>query len=306
MSRAKRWCFTIFGVEKDEFKEKIVEDEYLKGICAEETCPNTGRKHLQGFMYFKKRQRFSVIRLMFEKWHIEVAKGSDDENYKYCTKEDGDPYIWGDWRVAGQGCRVGEDIVEMLDDGEPICVVMRTHTDVWMKNFRAIDRMQELIEKEKSKSRKFREVEVIVIFGACGVGKTRYVVEKEDDLYICDMVDDGWWDGYENEEAILFDDFYGGVKYSKMLRYLDGYNMRLNVKGKSCQANWKRVYITSNEPPEMWYHGMNQETKALLRRIDQRIDLGRGDPGTEVAGNTGAATFNLRDFCDANQGTTTS
>lgn len=300
MSRAKRWSFTGYGVEKENFMDLIVVDDYVKGICGEETCPTTGRKHLQGFMYFKKRQRFSVLQKKFEGFHLEVARGTDEDNWKYCSKEDKDPLTWGDWRKGGQGQRVCDDIIDMLDEGEKMVTIMRTHTKTWMKNFRAIDRMQEMIQKEKSQLRKFREVEVFVIWGPAGSGKTRSVVEKEDDLYICDMVGDGWWDGYENEKAILFDDFYGGVQYGKMLRYLDGYNVRLNVKGKSCQANWERVYITSNEPPEQWYAGIGNEKDALLRRITDVTFL--GDGGTEVAGNTGTATnaYSIREICDAN------
>lgn len=56
-------------------------------IVGDETCPDTGKKHLQGFVHFKKKLRFGQLKKMLPSAHIEAANGSDKENETYCSKE---------------------------------------------------------------------------------------------------------------------------------------------------------------------------------------------------------------------------
>ena len=49
----------------------------------------TGTEHIQGYVRFKNRRKFSVV----QQWlphgaHIEKARGSEQQNKDYCTKED--------------------------------------------------------------------------------------------------------------------------------------------------------------------------------------------------------------------------
>ncbi len=74
-------------------------------------------------------------------------------------------------------------------------------------------------------------------------------------------------DGYNGQDAILFDDFYGGVMpYGSFLKCLDRYRFSVMVKGSSTLKKWKVVIITSNKPPNEWYpkYGL---TEALKRRF---------------------------------------
>jgi hypothetical protein len=115
----------------------------------------------------------------------------------------------------------------------------------------------------KVETRPFRQVEVIVHWGDAGTGKTKKPYEEG--AFIFDDYDNGWWDGYDGESVICLDDFYGGIKYSYLLRLLDGYQCRLKIKGGFTYAQWSKVYITSNKKPSEWYaQGM---TNALGRRI---------------------------------------
>lgn len=114
------------------------------------------------------------------------------------------------------------------------------------------------------------------------MGKTRFVYRDASDrslsLFALPCGDSGnqvWWDGYDGQTAILFDDFYGGVPYGSFLRYLDGYPVRLAVKGSFCHKAWTTVYITSNKPPECWYKkGL---TPALKRRITDCFIFGENE-----------------------------
>jgi len=52
-----------------------------------------GTYHLQGFVCFDNRKAFSTVKsLLGQRCHIEVARGTIQQNYDYCTKQDEDGY----------------------------------------------------------------------------------------------------------------------------------------------------------------------------------------------------------------------
>lgn len=76
-----------------------------------------------------------------------------------------------------------------------------------------------------------------------------------------------WFDGYEGQENVLFDDFHGGVfKLPYLLKLLDRYPMRVPVKGGFVQWKPRRIFITSNIDPDLWFSNANREHVAALNR----------------------------------------
>ncbi len=83
-----------------------------------------------------------------------------------------------------------------------------------------------------------------------------------------------WFDGYDNEPNVLFDDFAG--RMSKMpltllLQILDRYARQVEVKGSFVWWMPTNIAITSNFHPREWYDWTNREESynALCRRIHQ-------------------------------------
>jgi len=114
---------------------------------------------------------------------------------------------------------------------------------------------------------------VAVYWGPPGCGKSRKCREIDPDLYSVHPSTEGntvWFDGYQYEPTILFDDFYGGIKYEYLLQLLDGYPMRVQIKGGFVQRAWTRVLFTSNRRPIEWYGGT---AAALMRRITEVIEM---------------------------------
>lgn len=97
ISPAKRWCFTIFKFDEDNWRNQISSmfhmfDKYVIGL---EICPKTLNKHLQGFVEFKKKERpLTRFAKVFPGIHFEKTKGTVNDNIKYCSKE-------GDYIVQG-------------------------------------------------------------------------------------------------------------------------------------------------------------------------------------------------------------
>ena len=115
---------------------------------------------------------------------------------------------------------------------------------------------------------------VIVYWGAPGTGKTRLVYDTHDREQIYEVStprsgSEVWFDGYWGQEVILVDDFYGWLKWSFILKFLDRYPQKLPIKGGFTENLAKFVYFTSNQSPDDWYsYGDHKVESALFRRID--------------------------------------
>jgi len=91
-ARTRHWCFTINNWTEDteQLLGELGEDdgvEYL--VFGREVAPETGTRHLQGFVTFAARRRFDYVRRSFPGAHIEAARGTPYEAAEYC-KKDGD------------------------------------------------------------------------------------------------------------------------------------------------------------------------------------------------------------------------
>lgn len=149
-------------------------------------------------------------------------------------------------------------------------------------NFQQI-RIFELARVAYTPKRYFKP-EVIWVWGPTGSGKTRQVVENETDLWISGK-NLKWWQGYENQEATLFDDFRADFcTFHELLRILDRYPYTVEVKGGHRELNSKRMYITSCYPPGEVYR-TREDIEQLMRRCTEVRHVSNVC-GSEVGGNT--------------------
>ncbi len=217
-----------------------------------------------------------------------VRWSTRDQAQTYC-KKDNKFEEFGEW-IKGQGHRTDLAVTcQRLLDGEKLKDIATENPQQYCMYRNGLRDFAQWGEQEASK--KFRKVTVDVIWGDTGTGKTRQALygnglDRKATGYLLDAPEDGsrlWFDGYDREDTLVIDEFYGGIKYSKLLRILDGHQMRLPVKGSHTYAFWTKVIITSNKPPNEWYSfGL---TPALKRRIN--TINGQKDFCTEVLqGNT--------------------
>lgn len=273
MSKKRRYCFTINNPKHEiEFNENKM--EYL--IYQLEKGKKSGTFHYQG--YFRLINPLTIkscLKLFKDKPHLEECKGTEEQNIKYCTKSDSK--IDGPWefgKKAEQGKRV--DIIALRkaifdDNMTHRQLIMNDNLVVtYAKYIKFVDRC--MLFKNQELANTFREITTCCLIGPAGLGKTKYVFDNEgfNNVYtLTNASTELWFDGYDRQEVLLIDDFYGWIKYDFFLRLLDGWPCRLNIKGSSTFAVWKRVYITSNKPVESWYNF--GRTDAIDRRINSVI-----------------------------------
>lgn len=90
---------------------------------------------------------------------------------------------------------------------------------------------------------------IVILWGASGTGKTRTATEEFPDAYLLTKPNaDGnvWFDGYDGEDVVIIDEFYGWIKYDLLLRICDRYPLQVPVKGAMVQFKATTIVFTSN------------------------------------------------------------
>lgn len=273
------FCFTDFKEENIKKGYKTVFKEYndmIRGIAwGVETCPKTGKKHNQGFIQLYKQNRYSAIKKWINsKAHFEVLRGSIKDNKEYCSKE-------GKYTKLGMFVSRGyrSDLHNIKDDlmnGASLYDVMDKYTGDFVRYSSGIIKMKSLIDKKKGLN--WRNVDVKVLYGQAGTGKTSYVMKKHgyENVFTLDSKwsSTSFWGDYDGEDVLLIDDFNGWIQYSYLLRVLDGHPLQLNIKGGSTYARWTKVYITSNAMGHQWYKNIS---KNLTRRVGECLEVTKGN-----------------------------
>ena len=276
--RSRGWCFTVFGYDEEDelaFKRELeLSDGLLQfGLYGRELCPDTGRRHLQGYVYTRRkvvRDRLSeLLGGHFDGAHWEAAKGSPQANIKYCSKG-GDSVTFGD--CPNQGRRVDLlDIKSRIDGGSTSGDIAREHFGTWVVYRRSFEAYETLVSVPQLRP----WLKVVVLYGPAGTGKTRccwdLAKQAGKDLYIAQDSTLRWFDGYEQQQYALLDDYRGDGDFAFLLRLLDVYPLRVPIKGGFRQWVPTTIFITSNLEAEYWHP---QGTwAALQRRLDLVLDF---------------------------------
>ncbi len=274
-SKSRAWTYTLFP--KQEWTRAKLNNEldivtqlsceYM--IMQMETSPTTQRMHIQGYIYFKNpRTMRGVKRLLWNGAHLEIARGTPDQNKAYCSKPesrvmgpDGYSFTKGDCPTQG----VRTDIKTLLeyakDHTERAC--WAEYPVAMAKYWKAVNRYQASIVPRQT-----TRPSVKVIYGTTGTGKsfachmeasgsTENGVLGDGDYYVMPTPTSAkqvpWCDGYQGQENVVLEDFDGTINYRIMLRMLDQYPNKMQVKGGYVEFAPKKIWISSNKHPREWY-----------------------------------------------------
>jgi len=277
--------WTLFNYEPylDKLKQ-YAKDECRYMIFGYEVCPDTGKRHLQGYHYYSNARAYPnrawrKVTDLEENGRDFISNGSPQQNYDYCSKL-GDFWQFGE--LPKQGARTDwNQAVSDLQAGRDISTVVE-HQPQLLPCIRALERFQTLRLRPLN-----RPVNVIVLIGEPGTGKTRWAYDTYPDLY--SKPSGHWWDGYNGQETILLDDYYGDLPYDQLLRVCDRYPINLPIKGGYVYGQYTTVVITSNRQPERWYP--EREVNALIRRIstiERQYNHGTQNHNSENQGTASA------------------
>lgn len=273
--RALCWCFTINNYD-DADRTRLAElgngplSTYL--IVGRE-IGEQGTPHLQGYVRFARKTSFAEAKtLIGQRAHLEPARESAKTNRGYCTKDK----LFEEYGSIGeQGKRSDlESAIATLRKRGQLRDVADEHPAAFVRYHRGF---QQLVDVTGLLTPRNFKTLVHVCVGPPGTGKSRLVHELAESLgTVYKNFSGTWFDGYQGQDSVIFDDFCGGVQWTHLLQLLDRYPYRIESKGSSREFTSKYIWITSNKYCSQWYDKSKFPYEALFRRIDEYIQLDHG------------------------------
>lgn len=266
-AQTRAWVFTLNNPERTS-PIPPTEDPLTWGatyVVFQLERGESGTPHLQGYCLFPSNRRLAALRRLAPKAHWEPRRGSHEQARDYCRKEEG--RVDGPWEQGEQpapGKR--NDLTLAMADvkaGMSEKDIAEKYGGTWARNYNALQRYRNLVTDHRN-----WKTEVTVLYGAAGTGKSRYACENHPRAYPFRAGD--YWCGYDGHADVVIDDFTAGcMRYGHALHVFDRYPLIVDVKHGSGPFLARRIIITSNTPPHLWYPNCSPD--ALLRRLDNII-----------------------------------
>ena len=294
--------------ERVFFKDYISAQEFFKQIdyidyfCFQYEQGASGNKHLQGFMHFNRPMDFKVVLELFPTMHLDKCSGKNYDCRAYCMKEE--TKIEG-FDFYEHGVLIEErqrtDIMSFKEDlinKATIAELFEKYPTLTLNSFNKITGLQQELLKEEYKNKE-RELHITYIYGTAGAGKTTYPtrVLKLKHMEICKIADygSGKFDEYQNQDIILFDEFYGQISLTSMNDILDGQPRYLPARYNNKVACYTKAFVISNYPLEKQYtserlKGKEPSFEGFIRRMNEVIYMPnrnvyiwqKGEPSEQV------------------------
>lgn len=267
-TRSRSWCLTHNNYTENDIirLEAFLENQVEYGIYGKEVG-ESGTPHLQLYFRMKNAKTFQKIKKLFPESHIEVAKGNDEQNFKYCSKQ-------GDYKEYGQKSRQGyrtdlEGVKEEILLGKKVDEICLENPFLYHEYGRTFQKIEDIRMRKVFRT---EMTEGYWIWGETGSGKSEYVFKDFDPerVYVW-KYDNGWNDGYAQQDKVILDEFRGQLPMNELLMMIDKHpNYYVRRRGREpLPFTSKQVYITSSMPPSEVYSKLSENDKLdqLFRRI---------------------------------------
>lgn len=280
--KCRMWFMTIWKMNINW--TELYEDysDMIKFICVQkELGSKTKKLHWQGVIHFfnpkSLRQVRRILNLGKAEQSGQLAPQKDQSvnsefAIKYCSKEftsQNESYKFGE--PCKQGCRTDLEMIKKSFDSNDNNVYDTVRDNYYSQ----CARYHLFFEKEyqrqlRRRADKYRKIKHTVLWGGTGTGKTRKAYQYGRTYKMACGGGIKWWNGYEEQEHLLLDEFACQIPITQLLDLLQGYPVRLEIKGSFRYALWTEVHITSNINPANWYPNANPEhRRALFRRLSE-------------------------------------
>lgn len=291
-SRLTRFCWTLNNPTEAEISFHTEPETWSKHprytMFGREVGAN-GTPHLQGFTVLGTQTAFSTVKKWpgFIRTHIEPCRGSVTDNIKYCSKEDQEPFTWGEAPAdkGGGKCKELVEATKAVEEGLSLHAMATSndHGVAIVKFHRGLTVYRSLREAPR---RSCQPPAVFWFYGPTGSGKTSTAYRcaagnsggsdeepGSDNLWISSGSLQ-WFDGYDGQRMAVFDDFRTDhCKFPFLLRLTDRYPLRVPFKGGF--VNWAPEIIVITAPHDIRTTFATRDTHRpedihqLFRRLEQ-------------------------------------
>lgn len=247
-------------------------NDCLKYFVGQWERTEQGKLHFHYVAIFNQPVKCSGAKRALDCWRgrLEPSK-SDDATLFYATREDkrlkGTELVEFGTPPPGQGRPQGKiEAMKAALDGKSLTYIMENYPDQYARYHAAINK---IVDKMDTPRFLAQMPEVYIYWGPTGTGKSFAAYNENPGAYR-KILAGKWWDGYNNEETVIFEEFDPAAKNEQQipefLKILDRYPYRIEIKGGSMQLKAKKFIFTTNINPSGWWNG-HPQVEAFHRRI---------------------------------------
>lgn len=275
------FCWAHF----DEEHAPEYDESKMRYMCyAPEICPESGRFHWQTYVYFKSAKTLSAAAKVFKKQHgfgtkLKKCDGSAKENRGYIKgpygKDGKEKPINPDFVEFGdmpeQGAR--RDLNELKDkimEGAWVDDIVLDTPMMFHKYGRTLERMETIRLRNNWRT---EMTTCDWYWGETSKGKShRYhnyqgKAYNPKDYFSVTLSDNGWWDGYKQQDTVIFNDFKGEISYGMLMRFVDKWPVSVRRRNSEpIPFVSKHIIISSSRPPWSVYEEYVDDE--FVRRIN--------------------------------------
>lgn len=264
--RSRNWCFTLNNYTEDD--HVIIRNIEHKYLVVGKEVGESGTPHLQGYIVFQNAKTFGAVQKLFKRAHLEAMRGTPLEASTYC-KKDGDFFEDGEHPLSAtdkgekggkmeleRWAKAKEQAYEGGDCEDPMISFLHYKACKNQLNKRLKDRVLEDTTDC-----------MLWYWGESGTGKSRKARTDHPTAYL--KMCNKWWDGYEDEDVVLIEDF--DKEHACLAHHLkiwgDRYPFLCEHKGGANRIRPKLIIVTSNyHPKDIWVD--DRDLQPILRRFD--------------------------------------
>ena len=285
-TRARRWVFTInnFTYEEEEAVRALELNEKITTVVAEEEHLDDPEQtpHIQGYIHTNAL----VYRTVIERWlggraYVEIARGSEKENWDYCTKENQVIVEKKDEKLIQsiKNPKNDEEARTLLADMRAMNeeTFEATYPVFYMKHqvlYRQF-RHEALIKEQTTWDGELKQKN-LWIWGPPGTGKSRMARYGLKSYEIFAKAFNKWWNGFLQEQTkrVIIDDWPnsdngGDILVQHLKIWSDRYPFTAETKGGHIAVEPSyQLIITSNYPIEICFRS-EEDREAIRRRFSE-------------------------------------
>lgn len=276
-SAPEHWNTFMLDDEKHEFVDRLlgILFEFCSSFAFQlESAPSTGYLHFQGALQCTNKRSFIFIQKQYKFEFLAPMRGTVQQAFGYAQKQD--TRIEGPW-LFGNPCDMNKpnsfaEYVKAVTSG-------MSNKELWAQHPNARARYPGVLVDYRAsfKPKRTQDLEVYVLFGGAGTGKTRAVQAMYPDAYVVPYSRQGIWLTHLaiDADVVVLEDFDGNLPLKQFNRLVDRYAEQVEVKHGHVWWLPNIIFLTSNTPPQAWYpeDGRQDTKKQIFRRINWCFDF---------------------------------
>jgi len=289
VQQVKRWCFTVSCDKVREEAETPLSMEECRAVLMfekEAECQylivgcevgEDGYEHLQCYVQLKKKKSMNQMKALFKcnSMHLEIARGSGEENKVYCSKG-GNFLEIGEITEQGQRKDIDE-ILSIIKDGGTVKECWDKHPGTMVRVYRGVQEYAAVCQTRKAVP-KYQMGDFpwevtwdynrsVIFTGEAGIGKTSFARAcLPDALLINDLNDLKLYDAKEYD-GLIFDDMCFVEQRREMQIHLmdieEGRSIRILYGLAFVPKNTKKIFTTNVQSGRI----VDLNDKAVARRV---------------------------------------